>query len=54
MPARRICLLLSSLVLFLVHTAAAEAQTWTKHSYATDGFEVEFSGPVKVNPTDVR
>jgi hypothetical protein len=52
MPAR-VCLLLSSLVLLLVGVAAVEAQSWTRHSYAKDGFEVEFSGKVEISPTDV-
>jgi len=33
--------------------AAVQAQVWQKHSYAEDGFEVEFSGPVKIYPTDL-
>jgi hypothetical protein len=48
------CPLLPSLGLLLLFTAALEAQTaWTKHTYSTDGFEVEFSGPVKLDPTAV-
>lgn len=34
--------------------AAAQAQDWKKLSYAEDGFEVEFSGPVKIYPTDLN
>ena len=33
--------------------AGAGAQDWKKHSYAKDGFEVDFSGPVKIYPTDL-
>jgi hypothetical protein len=33
---------------------AAQAQTWKKHTYATDGFEVEFSGDVRVMPTNLN
>ena len=33
---------------------AAQAQSWKKHTYAEDGFEVEFSGPVKIYPTDIN
>jgi hypothetical protein len=32
--------------------AAAGAQDWKKHSYPAEGFEVEFSGPVKVERED--
>jgi hypothetical protein len=53
MPARSLRLLLTSVVLLVVGTAALQAQTWTRHSYATDGFEVEFSGRVDVSPTAV-
>jgi hypothetical protein len=53
MLARRIYLLLSALVLLLVGVAVVEAQGWTKYAYDADGFEVEFSGKVKVDPTAV-
>jgi hypothetical protein len=33
--------------------AGAGAQDWKKHSYAKDGFEVDFSGPVKVFPIEL-
>jgi hypothetical protein len=32
----------------------ANAQTWTKHRYVTDGFEVVFFGDVKVVPTQLN
>jgi len=50
MAARRTCLLFSSLILLLANVGAIEAQTWKKHTYATDGFQVEFSGDVKISP----
>ena len=51
MSARRVCLLFSSLILLLAEVSAAAAQTWKKHVYAEDGFEVEFLGDVKSAPT---
>ena len=34
-------------------SAGAQAQEWKQHSYAEDGFAVEFSGPVKIYPTEL-
>lgn len=49
-------LLFSALVLLLASEAVtyAETVTWRKQTYATDGFEVEFSGAVKVTPTKLN
>ena len=33
--------------------AGAGAQDWKKHKYAKDGFEIDFSGPVKIYPTEL-
>jgi hypothetical protein len=41
------------LVLLLSGIAGAQAQNWTRHTYAKDGFEAEFSDAVKISPTDV-
>lgn len=51
MSARPICVLFSSRILLLADVGAVGAQTWKKHVYAEDGFEVEFSGKVKIAPT---
>jgi len=40
-------------VLALALALPASAQTWTQLSRPDEGFEVEFSGPVKSRPTDV-
>ena len=53
MPLRHVCLVAGALVCLLVGPMAALAQTWTRHRYVTDGFEVEFSGDVKVVPTQL-
>jgi hypothetical protein len=54
MLVRRICLALSWIALVLAGHGATQAQTWKKHTYATDGFEVEFSGDVRVMPTNLN
>lgn len=51
MSARRVCRLLFSSLILLAEIGAAAAQTWKKHVYAEDGFEVEFSGDIKSAPT---
>jgi len=51
MPSHRVCLLMSCLVFLLAGVIDAHAQSWKKHRYVTDGFEVEFSGDVQVKPT---
>ena len=38
------------LVCLLAPYSTADAQTWTKRSYPNEGFEIEFSGIVKVTP----
>ena len=53
MGTRRVSLLFSSLILLLVGIAVVEAQSWVKHTYAADNFEVEFSGKVNITPTAV-
>jgi hypothetical protein len=53
MSSHRKYLLLSCLVLFLACAADARAQTWKKHQYAADGFEVEFSGDVQIKRTEL-
>jgi hypothetical protein len=48
-------------ILISAHGAGAQTQekqaprspTWTKQSYVTDRFEVEFSGPIEVTRTDM-
>jgi hypothetical protein len=49
-PVRRTGLLVAGVVWLLTSHLDARAQTWTKHTYTTDGFEVEFSGDMKVTP----
>ena len=51
MSSRRECLLMFCLVFLLASVLDADAQSWKKHRYLTDGFEVEFSGDVQVKPT---
>jgi hypothetical protein len=53
MFARQRCLLLSAFVLLLASAIDADAATWKKYSNTVDGFEVEFSGAVKVTPTEI-
>jgi len=53
MPQHHARLLAGALVCLLAGQSGAYAQTWTKHRYVTDGFEVEFSGDVKVVPTQL-
>jgi hypothetical protein len=48
---RRLYLLLAASILLLAGQGAAHAQIWKKYTYTTDGFEVEFSGNVKIVPT---
>ena len=50
---RKYLLLLSCLVLFLTSVADVRAQSWKKHQYAADGFEVEFSGDVQIKQTEL-
>lgn len=45
--------LLSCVILFLASAVDGHAQSWKKHSYPADGFEVEFSGGVLVKPNDL-
>lgn len=45
------CLMLAAAI--GMSPAGAGAQDWKKHSYAKDGFEVDFSGPVKIYPTEL-
>ena len=54
MLPRHICLVLAALAWLLAGQIGADAQSWKKHRYATDGFEVEFSGDVKVVPTSIN
>jgi hypothetical protein len=49
----RTTFLLSCVILFLASAADVQAQSWKKHRYAADGFEVEFSGSVLVKPNDL-
>jgi hypothetical protein len=53
MSLHRKCLLLSCLVLFLAGATDTRAQSWKKHRYVADGFEVEFSGDVAIQPADL-
>lgn len=53
MLARCIFPLFSLLILLLTTIDVVQAQTWKKHTYATDGFQVEFSGDVTISPTAV-
>ncbi len=53
MFARRQCLLPFCLVLLLASDIGADAATWKKYNYPADGFEVEFSGTVKVAQTEM-
>lgn len=54
MLPRHMRLLVAALVWLLAGQFGANAQTWKKHRYVTDGFEVEFSGDVKVVPTQLN
>ena len=54
MTLRRKHLLAGVLICLLAGQMSAHAQTWSKHRYVTDGFEVEFSGDVKVVPTQLN
>ena len=45
------CLMLAAAI--GMSPAGAGAQDWKKHSYPKDGFEVDFSGPVKVIPIEL-
>jgi hypothetical protein len=45
---------MSCLVILLAGTIDAHAQSWKKHRYVTDGFEIEFSGEVKGTPTPLN
>lgn len=54
MVARRARLLALCLVLLGASQASVDAQTWKKHSYPADGFEVEFSGEVAGTPTQLN
>lgn len=42
-----------AVLLLVVSSIGASAQTWRKHEYKADGFSVEFFGEVKITPTDV-
>ena len=42
------------LAILLVWHTVARADTWKKHVYKTDGFEVEFSGDTRVAPIEVN
>lgn len=53
MLARRMVAICAWLFLACVDPSAAQSQTWKKHTYASDGFEVEFSGEVTANPTQL-
>jgi hypothetical protein len=53
MSSHRKYLLLPCLVLFLACAADVRAQSWKKHQYAADGFEVEFSGDVQIKQTEL-
>lgn len=53
MPSHRVCLLLSSLVFLLAGALDAHAQSWKKHRYVADGFEIEFSGKVQATPVQL-
>jgi hypothetical protein len=53
MPSRRKLLVLLFFFLFAASATDVFAQTWKKHRYVTDGFEVEFSGDVLVKPSDL-
>lgn len=53
MSSHRTRLLLSCLVLLLASAADAHAQSWKKHRYVADGFEVEFSGDVQIKRTEL-
>jgi hypothetical protein len=52
MRARSIGLTSACLVAFMA-TTGAQAQTWRMYSSAVDGFEVEFSGDVKAEKTNL-
>ena len=54
MSSHRVCLLVFCLIFLLAGAIDADAQSWKKHRYATDGFEVEFSGEVKGTPTQLN
>ncbi len=49
----KVCRLLGAAAWLLVGHAGAQAQTWKTHRYAADGFEVKFSGDVKVVATQI-
>ena len=49
----KVCVLLAAVGWLLLDPAGAHAQTWKTHRYAADGFEVKFSGEVKVVPTQI-
>jgi hypothetical protein len=53
MLRQRKLLVLSCLILFSASATDAPAQTWKKHRYAADGFEMEFSGNVITSPVDI-
>lgn len=54
MLARHPLLLISAiLVLSLADPAGAQGPPWKKEAYPEDGFQVEFSGAIKVTPTKV-
>jgi len=53
MPPTIVRAFVPALACLLVTHTGAHAQTWKKHRYATDGFEVTFSGDVKVTPTQI-
>lgn len=46
----RLLCCIAGLALF---SGGVPAQEWKKFTYAEDGFEAEFSGPVKIYPTDL-
>ena len=53
MLPRHMRLPVAALIGLLAGRIGAHAQTWTKHRYVADGFEVEFSGDVMVVPTQL-
>src|SRR5947208_762585 len=53
MLPRHMRLPVAALIGLLAGQIGAHAQTWTKHRYVADGFEVEFSGDVMVVPTQL-
>jgi hypothetical protein len=53
MPPQRKIFLLSCVIFFLASAADVQSQSWKKHRYAADGFEVEFSGDVKIAPAEL-